>query len=44
MDNEIVRRLTWSAMLTLIGALASLLASRVAAIAYRRMFNEEPPE
>jgi len=44
MDNEIVRRLTWSAMLTLSGALASLLAARITAIAYRRIFNEEPPE
>lgn len=31
-------------MLTLSGALASLVAARVAAVAYRRMFNEEPPE
>lgn len=44
MDNDIVRRLTWSAMLTISGALASLLAARVAAVAYRRVFNEEPPE
>lgn len=44
MDNDIVRRLTWSAMLTISGALASLVAARVAAVAYRRMFNEDPPE
>lgn len=44
MDNEIVRRLTWSAMLTIVGALASLLASRMAAVAYRRIFNEDPPD
>jgi len=31
-------------MLTVSGALATMLASRVAAVAYRRMFNEEPPE
>lgn len=31
-------------MLTISGALASLVAARVAAVAYRRMFNEEPPE
>ena len=31
-------------MLTAFGALASLLATRVAAVAYRRVFNEEPPE
>lgn len=44
MENEIVRKLTWSAMLTVSSALASLLAARLAAIAYRRFFNEDPPE
>lgn len=44
MDNDIVRKLTWSAMLTVSGAIASLIASRLAAVAYRRFFNEEPPE
>jgi len=31
-------------MLTISGALATLLAARVAAIVYRRIFNEDPPE
>lgn len=31
-------------MLTIVGALASLLASRMAAVAYRRIFNEDPPD
>lgn len=31
-------------MLTVSGAIASLIATRVAAIAYRRFFNEDPPE
>ena len=44
MENEIVRKLTWSAMLIVSSALASLLAARLAAIAYRRFFNEDPPE
>lgn len=44
MDNDIVRRLTWSAMLTVSSAVASLIAARLAAIAYRRFFNEDPPE
>ena len=44
MDNDIVRRLTWSAMLTVSGAVASMLAAKLAAVAYRRIFNEEPPE
>jgi len=43
-DNEIVRKLIWSGMLTASGAAATLLAARVAAFAYRRIFNEDPPE
>jgi hypothetical protein len=44
MDNEIVRRLIWSGMLAAGGALASIVATRLAAIAYRRLFDEDPPE
>jgi hypothetical protein len=43
-DNELVKRLVWSGLLAAAGALASIAASRVAAIAYRRMYNEDPPE
>jgi hypothetical protein len=31
-------------MLTASSAIASLIASRIAAAAYRRFFNEDPPE
>jgi len=44
MDNEIVKRLTWSGMLTVTSAIASLIAARLTAIAYRRFFGEDPPE
>jgi hypothetical protein len=44
MENELVRRLIWSGMLAASGALASIVASRLAALAYRRLFDEEPPE
>jgi len=44
MDNEIVRRLIWSGMLAASGALASVIATRLAAIIYRRVFDEDPPE
>ena len=44
MEHDLVRRVAWSAILTAFGALASLLATRVAAIAYRRIFNEERPD
>lgn len=39
-----VRRLLWSGLLALTGALASIAASRVSAIVWRRVFNEDPPE
>ena len=44
MDNEIVRRIVWSGLLAASGALASILAARVAAVIYRRVFDEDPPD
>jgi hypothetical protein len=44
MQQDIVKRLVWSGLLAGIGALASILTARVAAIAYRRIFDEDPPE
>jgi hypothetical protein len=44
MDNEIVRRIVWSGLLAGTGALASILAARVAAVIYRRLFDEDPPD
>jgi hypothetical protein len=43
-DNDLVKRLVWSGLLAAAGALASIAASRVAAIVYRRIYNEDPPE
>jgi len=44
MDNELVKRLAWSGMLAATGALASIAAARVAALIYRRVFDEDPPD
>jgi hypothetical protein len=44
MDNDIVKRLVWSGMLTASTALASLLAARAATIVWRRLFDEDPPD
>ena len=44
MDNDIVRRLIWSGLLAATGALASVLATRVSAVIYRRVFDEDPPD
>ena len=39
-----VKRLLWSGVLAGSSALASILAARVAAIVWRRVFDEDPPE
>ena len=44
MDNDLVKRLAWSGLLAGFGALASMLTARAAAIAYRKIFDEDPPE
>jgi hypothetical protein len=44
MDNDIVKRLVWSGLLAGIGALASIVTTRAAALVYRRIFGEDPPE
>ena len=44
MENDIVKRLVWSGLLAGIGALASIVTARAAAVVYRRVFGEDPPE
>lgn len=44
MENEIVKRLVWSGMLAASGAIASIVAARAAALIFRRIFDEDPPE
>ena len=39
-----VKRLVWSSLLAGIGALASIATTRVAAVVYRRLYDEDPPE
>ena len=43
-SNEVVKRLVWSGLLAGVGALASVLTARIAAVLYRRIFDEDPPE
>jgi hypothetical protein len=43
-DNELVKRLVWSGLLAATGALASIAAAKVAALVYRRIYNEDPPD
>jgi hypothetical protein len=44
MENEMVRRLLWSGVLAASSALASIAAARLAAVVWRRVFDEDPPE
>jgi hypothetical protein len=43
-DNDVVKRLVWSGLLAGVGALASIATARAAAVLYRRIFDEDPPE
>jgi hypothetical protein len=44
MQNEMVKRLIWSGLLTGLGALSGIVVQRVATLVWRRIFDEEPPE
>ena len=39
-----IKRLMWSGVLTASSALASIAAARLAAIVWKRVFDEDPPE
>lgn len=39
-----MKRLLWSGLLAGTGALATIAASRVSAVIWKRLFDEEPPE
>ncbi len=44
MENDMVKRLVWSGLLAGLGALASIATTRVAAMIWRRIYGEDPPE
>ncbi len=44
MQNELVKRLVWSGMLAGVGALATIVANRVATAIWIRVFDEDPPD
>jgi hypothetical protein len=43
-DNDMVKRLVWAGLVAGVGAVASIVTTRVAAMIYRRAFGEDPPE
>ena len=44
MENELVKRLIWAGLLAGIGALASVATTKAAALIWRRIYGEDPPE
>jgi hypothetical protein len=43
-DNDMVKRLLWSALLAGLGALASIITTKAAHLIWVRAFGEDPPE
>ena len=43
-ESPLVKRMLWSGLLAGTGALATLIASRVSAVIWKRVFDEDPPE
>jgi hypothetical protein len=43
-NNDMVKRLVWSGLLAGLGALASIATTRAAAMIWRRIYGEDPPE
>jgi hypothetical protein len=43
-ESPLIKRLLWSGLLAGTGALATIAASRLAAVIWKQLFDEEPPE
>ena len=44
MGNDLTKRLLWSGLLAGLGALTTIVANRVAAAIWVRVFHEDPPD
>jgi hypothetical protein len=44
MQNEMVKRLMWSGLLAGLGALATVVTTRIATAIWVRLFGEDPPD
>lgn len=44
MQDQLVKRLMWAGLMAGLGAVATVATSKIAAIIWRRVFDEEPPE
>lgn len=43
-DSPLLKRLLWSGLLAGVGALSTVVTTRVATLIWHRVFGEEPPE
>jgi hypothetical protein len=43
MQSDLTKRLLWTGLLAGVGALASIIANRIAAEIWVRVFKEDPP-
>jgi hypothetical protein len=43
-SNDLTKRLVWSGLLAGLGALASIATTKAAALIWRRIFGEDPPD
>jgi hypothetical protein len=44
MGNDLTKRLMWSGLLAGVGALSTIIASRVATAIWIKIFDEDPPD
>lgn len=44
MQNELVKRLVWSGVMAGVSALTAIVAQRIAAYVWVRVFDEDPPD
>jgi len=43
-ESPLVKRLLWSGLLAGVGALTSVVSTRLATLIWKRAFGEDPPE
>jgi hypothetical protein len=43
-ESPLVKRIMWSGLMAGVSAVAGIVSARVAAIVWKRVFDEEPPE
>ena len=44
MGNDLTKRLMWSGLLAGVGALATIVSTRIAAYIWVKIFDEDPPD